>query len=385
MFFNVAALTAGNVASAASERILYSFPANSIVQGSVQQDSRGNLYVPAPFGYGTGAIYELKDRGGDWRTKRIHVFQPNDDGDRPYAALTPGATEGTFYGTTSQSGFYNFGTVFSLVQTARHWKLNVLHEFDSSEGAYVSAPMIQDEATGVLYGSAGQNGLYLCGTVFQLDPASQDFVKLYDFRGGADGCSPGQVWQGSDAGTLFGSTLIGGKNNGGTLFLLTKQKRQWTKTVLYTFESGNDGGNPWDITAPANDGAQTIYGVAGGGQNGTGVLFQISKPSDKWVYKVLYTFPTSDIGSPVSLLWDRQAGVLYGTRAGHGITNGAVFKLTNSGGSWSETILHNFKGGTKDGETPQARLFLDSQTGILYGTTVYGGTFDGGTVYAVTP
>ncbi len=386
IFLNLAAMSAGSLASASSEKIVFNFPAGSLVQGSVQQDNRGNLYATMPFGYAAGVVYELRERGRGWHARRIHVFDGDLDGGHPYAALTPGPTDGTFFGTTTAFGYYAFGTIFSLVQSGRKWTETPLHQFDDLEGAYATSPMVWDNATGTLYGTASQDAAHQCGSVFELDPASQHFAKLYDFQGGLDGCSPGQIWPGPKAGTLFGSTLLGGQNNGGTLFSLTKKGAKWAKSAVYTFEGGSDGANPWDITAPADDGAQTMYGVAGsGGENGLGVVFQISKPGGKWVYKVIYTLTSSDGGSPVSLLLDKQSGVLYGTTAAHGVKNGAVFKLTNSGGQWTESILHNFTGGTKDGETPFARPLLDQRTGILYGTTTYGGKFNGGVVYAVTP
>ena len=47
-------------------------------------------------------------------------------------------------------------------------------------------------------------------------------------------------------------------------------------------------------------------------------------------------------------------------------------------------ILHTFKGGTKDGSTPQSGVVLDS-AGNLYGTTPFGGAHGYGTVYKLMP
>jgi hypothetical protein len=67
-----------------------------------------------------------------------------------------------------------------------------------------------------------------------------------------------------------------------------------------------------------------------------------------------------------------------------------LYSLTNSGGTWSESVLYKFQGGTgtgADGANPYADVVYNS--GYLYGTTYAGGTSTAcsgqggcGTVYA---
>jgi uncharacterized repeat protein (TIGR03803 family) len=59
-----------------------------------------------------------------------------------------------------------------------------------------------------------------------------------------------------------------------------------------------------------------------------------------------------------------------------------VFKLTLSGGSWNEKIVHRFGVG-RDGSSPNYGLTLDRK-GNLYGTTPVGGTGGKGTVFQLT-
>jgi uncharacterized repeat protein (TIGR03803 family) len=62
---------------------------------------------------------------------------------------------------------------------------------------------------------------------------------------------------------------------------------------------------------------------------------------------------------------------------------GVVYKLTNSGGSWKESVIHNFTGGA-DGYGPGAALTFDTN-GNLFGMTPTGGAFGLGVVYELSP
>jgi uncharacterized repeat protein (TIGR03803 family) len=61
-----------------------------------------------------------------------------------------------------------------------------------------------------------------------------------------------------------------------------------------------------------------------------------------------------------------------------------VFKLTHSGGSWTESVLYRFTGGN-DGGNPYSGVIFDN-AGDLYGTCYLGGGAGSlGTVYELTP
>ncbi len=90
--------------------------------------------------------------------------------------------------------------------------------------------------------------------------------------------------------------------------------------------------------------------------------------------------------APASLVIGNN-GLLYGTAAVGGTSNlGTVFSLAppaSPGGAWTETVLHNFTGGT-DGSSPLAGVAIGAE-GVLYGTTDAGGTKGYGTVFSLTP
>ncbi len=111
-------------------------------------------------------------------------------------------------------------------------------------------------------------------------------------------------------------------------------------------------------------------------------------------YTILHQFNGTSGGGGLfgGLVFD-QAGNLYGTTEDGGTANyafGTAFRLTpQSDGTWTETVLHDFREGTDyskyDGLNPRAGLVSDS-AGNLYGTTFYGGEPDDrGLVFELSP
>ncbi len=127
------------------------------------------------------------------------------------------------------------------------------------------------------------------------------------------------------------------------------------------------------------------------------VLVGLTVPSDiafAQQLTVLYSFCSQqnciDGSRPAAGLTIDGRGVLYGTtNVGGASNNGTVFKLTPTTGirdRWTETVLYSFcsLSNCTDGYNPAFRLLIDHH-GILYGTTPYGGTYRGGTVFKLTP
>jgi uncharacterized repeat protein (TIGR03803 family) len=118
-------------------------------------------------------------------------------------------------------------------------------------------------------------------------------------------------------------------------------------------------------------------------------IIMTATPAVPQTEKVLYSFmnDTASRKTPVAplagVIFD-ASGHLYGTTlAGGAYFGGTVFELTKMCGSWTEKTLYSF-GGDKDGSFPHAGLILDA-AGNLYGTTTKGGAYGGGTVYELSP
>lgn len=83
------------------------------------------------------------------------------------------------------------------------------------------------------------------------------------------------------------------------------------------------------------------------------------------------------------LLFDSRGNIYGTTETGGRMGLGTVYKLTPINGTWVETVLHSFTGGT-DGVAPTAGVIMDN-AGNLYGTTYGGGAGLGGTVFELSP
>ena len=102
--------------------------------------------------------------------------------------------------------------------------------------------------------------------------------------------------------------------------------------------------------------------------------------------QLLRFFDTTSGAYPLSALTRDSAGNLYGTTSADGPNGyGTVFMLSpDISGNWKLTILHAFAAFGGDGKAPQGGVAFDS-AGNLYGTTVFGGAHNYGSVYQLTP
>jgi uncharacterized repeat protein (TIGR03803 family) len=96
----------------------------------------------------------------------------------------------------------------------------------------------------------------------------------------------------------------------------------------------------------------------------------------------VYTFSHTNEGAPSYALAQDAAGDLAGVSTFGGANDdGTAFTLTTAG---MLTSLYSFTSGGTDGYEPSSPLALGTG-GNLYGTTTYGGSFNYGTVYQITP
>jgi uncharacterized repeat protein (TIGR03803 family) len=76
-----------------------------------------------------------------------------------------------------------------------------------------------------------------------------------------------------------------------------------------------------------------------------------------------------------------EAGNVYGTTwFGGAYNSGTIYKLSPGTGRWKFEILYSFEGGPGDGSLPWAGIVFDA-AGNIYGTTSAGGEYGAGTVF----
>jgi uncharacterized repeat protein (TIGR03803 family) len=282
--------------------------------------------------------------------------------------------------------------IVALVLVTGAWaqgKYKILHKFTGADGSVPISVLIFDTA-GNLYGTTTYGGCCGNGTVFKLAPnadGSWTHSVLYSFTGRGDGSAVMSGVTLDAVGNLYGTTVGGGDYGLGTVYkLMPNVDGTWTETVLHSF-SGSDG---WQVVGGlVFDKNGNLYGTATlGGAYGHGVVFRLAPNSDgSWTESVLHSFMGGTEGGYPDhgkLIFDAN-GNLYGATAGWngGDSNGTVFELTpNSDGTWTHVVLHSFSGGA-DGATPQGTLTFD-RAGSLYGTTLFGGAYGYGTIFTLT-
>lgn len=378
------------------ERVLFSFSGGADGGNPICDlvfDAHGNLYGTTNEGgdFGDGTVFKLtpaaKGYWGEWSETVLHSFHRNGkDGAKPFAGVVFDKG-GNLWGTTQVGGANNDGgTVFELSPGANGtWSETVI----SLEHAQPFGTLIFDKV-GNIYGTTRSDPRNMgtgAGTIFKLTRASNgtwSLTTLYAFKKAAyqfmraspsidaEMSMAGLIFDA--AGNLYGTSWAGGYNTAGsdgTIFILMHGANgTWEEGGLHNFNcNANSGDGCRPMTALIMDAHGNLFGTAGGGTYGSGIVFELSRNAEaKWHETVLHTF-NHDIdgsGPQCRMLFDK-AGNLYG------ITWGTVFELSpGPNGIWSETIVHKFSPDGTEGNTPQAGLIFDSQ-GNLYGTTTRGG------------
>lgn len=397
-----AILLTGTRVAAQQEAVLHNFQNNgkdaAYPRAGAVFDNAGNLYGTTSFGgaYDGGAAYELaRKAGGGWTYSILYSFQPRPKYNADLISALTFDKSGNLYGTTFLGGDKNNGRVFELIpQAGGGWTGTMVHLFnhDGTDGFRPLGGVIVDSAGNLygttVYGGTGTCFLNGCGTVYELSPKGNGRWSekiLHNFANdGVDGTNPYVGLTFDTAGNLYGTTTYGGANNQGTIFQLTPQADgSWAETVLHSFASGADTGFPQSVIFSGGN----LYGSTSNGGSGNGNVFELSPTAGGgWTEQILYSFihggNTPDM--PGNIVFD-SAGNIYGPSYGGTGLNGTIFELMpQAGGTWALNILYEFNDLGTTGAQPIGSLALDN-AGNLYGTTLYGGNYDAGTIFEVKP
>jgi uncharacterized repeat protein (TIGR03803 family) len=184
---------------------------------------------------------------------------------------------------------------------------------------------------------------------------------------------------------IYGSTPIGGTNGTGTVYSLTTNGANFRVVRSFPASGATESGPPLRALLCS---AGTIFGTTTvGGTNLTGTIFSLN--TNGTGFAVIYNFSTNvsntnfDGADPEGALI-LAGDTLYGTASAGGTHgNGTVFSINTNGSAfstlWSFSKLNSAT--NVDGAGPRTGVVLGGA--YLYGTGYYGGVNDNGTVFSL--
>jgi uncharacterized repeat protein (TIGR03803 family) len=313
----------------------------------------------------------------------VYVFDGTHGGG-PESSPIQGS-DGYLYGTTFAGGSHRFGTVYKMDLSGHLTTLyNFCSQTNCADGSFPLGSLVEGN-DGNFYGTTSQGGAHNVGTVFVISGAGS-FNVLHSFAVDGQGFNPfAGLVKGSD-GNFYGTTESGGNGGGqqgGTVFKITSAG---VLTTLYKFCSVgacSDGKFPAAPLVQANDG--NFYGTttAGGNDSCTLACGTVFKITPNGTLTTIHLFSQSDGAEPQAGLVQASDGNLYGTTWTGGSASGCgrqsgtgcgtIFKIT-LGGTFTSLYSLCQQSNCTDGLNPYYGSLLQASNGSLYGTTWQGGS-----------
>jgi uncharacterized repeat protein (TIGR03803 family) len=324
----------------------------------------------------------VRDASAQYDVVASQFGTPN-PGAHPTAGLTL-ASDGNYYGTTTQGGAFGFGTVFRMTPAGA---ITIIHSFDNTNGANPHAPVIEG-ADGNLYGTTndqatGSSGV---GTIFTITKQGSGFAVLHSLAplDPTQGCYPegagilAPLVQGING--LYGVIASGScANTNAAFFRISPTGTDRFSIVGHIPDTGTISG-----LTRASDGL--FYGTTEG--QGFGVIYRISEAG---VAEILHTLIREEGYSHPGEMIQASDGKFYGTASSGGASDcglencGTMFQFDPA--TLTYHTMHSFSLNDPAGRYPVAGLAAGSD-GLLYGTTAVttpSGADCCGTIFSVDP
>jgi uncharacterized repeat protein (TIGR03803 family) len=348
------------------------YPASGLLEAS-----DGKFYGTTQYGgvSNAGTIFQVNPNGSDYRVLR-HFGASNNDGRWPIGGLIEGS-DLFLYGTTSSGGLSNWGTIFRLNKDGTGYK--VLRELGTNrnDGSRPVTRLLEGR-DGLLYGvtpTAGDPVMQAeFGVVFRLRKDGSDWSILRRLDRG----TRTELIQGPD-GAFYGTTLGLYWLSRGEVFRISEDGGEYAIIKTLEREPSGDGGYPSGPLLITSEGL--LYGTTErGGRSEDGTIYSLA--TNGMNYQLRYSFhATGGDGQAPNEVIQGSDGWWYGTtREGGARHMGCIFKIDSSGSNYA--ILRSLGGTGSDGENPGARV-IEGSNGVLYGSTVNGGSDCYGVIYRI--
>lgn len=312
-------------------------------------------------------------------------FQNTNSADRNPAAGLAADGLGFLWGTTEHGGTLAQGTVFKIQEFTN--TVTTMVEFTgitgSRKGSSPKSTLVRDNS-GTMWGTTYLGGANDLGTIFKINPSTGAFTTVVEFANDGVtnwGAKPvaGMVLDAS--GDLWGTAERGGSSNVGLVFKI----RPSTGVLTRVAEFSDIGAHP--VAGLTSDGAGSFWGTTvGGGTGGYGSVFKVNATTGVLTTVVDFTSNgTSNKGAAPYATLLNDGGFMWGTTSAGGTSGyGTIFKVSISGGFFTTVRQFDlFQQSTAGwGLTPYAG-FVAIGTDTLWSTTYAGGTNGLGSVYSL--
>lgn len=207
-----------------TENVLYSFagaPDGSSPLGGLVKDAAGNLYgTTSAGGIGNGGtVYQLHPSTSGWTASILYSFQGPSGGIDPAGNLAL-LSSGMLFGATQSGASNDAGAFFDLIPSlGGDWNFSVLLDFAGPASDQNFRTLTADSA-GNFYGTTSNDGPYQQGSIFKLtvSDGSWTYTTLHSFTGEADGGMPYGTLALDSHGNLYGTASFGGAYGDGVVF-----------------------------------------------------------------------------------------------------------------------------------------------------------------------
>jgi uncharacterized repeat protein (TIGR03803 family) len=287
-------------------------------------------------------------------------------------AINAQAQTPAFWGMTVEGGASDAGTIFKMAPDGTGYAIRHSFAIENPGSRPGFGSQLMQLANGKMYGLTEYGGVNQSGVLYEYNPATNAYTKLYDFAQ-ATGRNPTGGLALATNGKLYGLTQAGGSANQGVLFEFDLTTNTYTKKVDFT---GTNGSLPFASTLYLHTNGK-FYGVTyQGGASGLGVLFEYDPATSTYTKKIDFAGTTNGSYPYTSLMISSTGRVFGATSMGGTGNNGTLYEYNPT----TNTLTKRRDFSTADGRFPLAAL-VEADNGRLYGLAGSGGANSQGTLF----